>query len=147
MRNFYFTIYDTNVSPGIPGESAFFQNGIDYQIPSDLSLLSNKTISIIGDGIYALESAAVLSGICKKIYMINEGGKFCAPAAISSKILSLPSVLPLYYTVPKQIMSEAGRLAGLSVRDKTNGNTAMINCSFILNAQDICGRVSTSVNM
>lgn len=146
MKNFYFTISGERVSSGLPGESAFYKNGIYNRIPSDISSFNKKTGAIIGDGLYALENAAVLSDICGKIYIINEGGRFFAPQSISSKILSLSSVFPLYHTSAEHIISESDRLTGLLLRDKTTGLSGIISCSFILSAQDVYGRISPSVD-
>lgn len=56
----------------IPGETEFYQKGITYCTVCDGPLFKNKTTITIGSGNAALESALMMAGIAKKVYLLSK---------------------------------------------------------------------------
>jgi len=64
----------------IPGEKEFLGKGVSYCPTCDGPLFSNKVVAIIGGGNVAFEAALYLSGIVKKVYILEFGEKVRADA-------------------------------------------------------------------
>jgi alkyl hydroperoxide reductase subunit F len=68
-------IIATGIHPrqlGIPGEREFDRKGITYCTVCDGPLFRNKITTTIGSGNSALESAIMMAGISKKVYLISK---------------------------------------------------------------------------
>lgn len=61
---------------GIDGEERFSGNGVSYCAVCDGAFYKDRTVAVIGGGNAALQSAAFLSGSCKKVYLIHRRDKF-----------------------------------------------------------------------
>lgn len=57
---------------GIPGEQEFFHKGVTSCTVCDGPLFKNKTTVTIGSGNSALESALMMGGIAKKVYVLSK---------------------------------------------------------------------------
>ena len=64
----------------IPGEKEFLGKGVSYCPTCDGPLFSNKVVAIIGGGNVAFEAALYLSGIVRKVYILEFGEKVRADA-------------------------------------------------------------------
>ncbi len=64
----------------IPGEKEFLGKGVSYCPTCDGPLFSNKAVAIIGGGNVAFEAALYLSGIVKKVYILEFGEQVKADA-------------------------------------------------------------------
>lgn len=61
---------------GIDGEERLSGNGVSYCAVCDGAFYKDKVVGVIGGGNAALQSAAFLSGSCKKVYLIHRRDKF-----------------------------------------------------------------------
>lgn len=68
-------IIATGIHPrqlGIPGEKEFDRKGVTYCTVCDGPLFKNKITATVGSGNSALESAIMMAGIAKKVYLISK---------------------------------------------------------------------------
>lgn len=90
-----------------------------------------KTAAVIGGGNAALDNAVILSDICKKVYLIHEGGGFKADESLINDVLRRSNIVVLYHTEVSGLLSEDGAVTGLSLTDKTSGRKGVIDCDGI----------------
>ena len=87
----------------IPGEEAFAGRGVSWCAVCDGALYKNKICSVIGGGNTALEDALHLSGICKKVYLINRSERFRASHNLVERVYSKKNIEVLTSHVPNEI--------------------------------------------
>lgn len=86
-------IITTGVHPrelGIPGEKEFRNKGVSYCSTCDMPLFTGKTVTVIGGGNSALESALMGVDIAKKVYVINKNTTFKGDDVLIQKLTSQP---------------------------------------------------------
>ena len=121
-------IIATGIHPrhlSVPGEKELYQKGVTYCTVCDGPLFKNKTTVTIGSGNSALESALMMAGIAKKVYVLSkfpntpeQGGGFPKGEAILiEKVKSMPNVEIIYEAATTAIVGE-GRVSG--IKYKTN---------------------------
>ena len=112
----------TGVHPrelGIPGEKEYKNKGVSYCSTCDLPLFTGKTVTIIGGGNSALESALMGVDITKKVYVINKNATFKGDDVLIQKLTSQPKdkVEILYETGTKEIVGDKF-VTGVKYTDK-----------------------------
>lgn len=94
-------IVATGVHPrelGIPGEKEFRNKGVSYCSTCDMPLFTGKTVTVIGGGNSALESALMGVDIAKKVYVINKNATFKGDNVLIQKLTSQPKdKVEIYY--------------------------------------------------
>jgi len=109
---------------GIPGEEEFDRKGVTYCTVCDGPLYKNKTVAVIGGGNSALESAIMMAGIAKKVYLLTiepntkekNHGFPTGENVLIDKITFLPNVEVLYEAKTYEIFGE-NSVNGLRYRD------------------------------
>lgn len=104
-------IVTTGVHPrelGIPGEKEFRNKGVSYCSTCDMPLFTGKTVTVIGGGNSALESALMGVDIAKKVYVINKNPAFKGDDVLIQKLTSQPKekVEIFYETGTKEIIGD-----------------------------------------
>ncbi len=107
----------------IPGEKELYQKGITYCTVCDGPLFKNKTTVTVGSGNSALESALMMTGIAKKVYLLSKfantpeqnGGFPKGENILIEKVKSLPNVEIIYEATSTTITGE-GKVAGLKYK-------------------------------
>jgi thioredoxin reductase (NADPH) len=56
---------------GLPNENSLVGKGISYCATCDGAFYRNRTVAVLGGGNSALQEAVLLSGLCKKVYVIQ----------------------------------------------------------------------------
>lgn len=98
----------------IPGEKEFYQKGVTYCTVCDGPLYKNKITTTIGSGNSALESALMMAGISKKVYLISKylntnENNFGFPKGeniLIDKIKTLPNVEIIYDAKTTEIIGQ-----------------------------------------
>ncbi len=111
---------------GLPGEEELRGKGVTYCTVCDGPLYRNKITATIGAGNAALESALMMSGIAKKVYLITKypndaedlGGFPKGETILVEKVKSLPNIEIIYNAESKEIIADKV-VAGLKYLDKT----------------------------
>ncbi len=100
-------IIATGIHPrrlGVPGEKEFDRKGVTYCTVCDGPLFRNKVTATIGAGNAALESAMMMAGIAKKVYLLskyadtpeNNGGFPRGETVLVEKIKQMTNVDIIY---------------------------------------------------
>ncbi len=119
-------IIGTGIHPrrlGLPGEDKLDRKGITYCTVCDGPLFKNKVTATIGAGNSALESALMMAGISKKVYVLSKyaeseaGGFPKGDAILVDKLKQSPNVEFLYEATTTEIVGEA-KVAGLRYTNK-----------------------------
>lgn len=82
-------IVATGVHPrelGIPGEKEFRNKGLSYCSTCDMPLFNGKTVTVVGGGNSAIESALMGVDIAKKVYVINKNATFKGDSVLLDKL-------------------------------------------------------------
>jgi len=110
-------IIATGIHPrhlGITGENEFNRKGVTYCTVCDGPLFKNKITTTIGSGNSALESALMMAGIAKKVYLLSKftntpENNFGFPKGeniLIDKIKTLPNVEIIYGAKTTEIIGE-----------------------------------------
>lgn len=99
---------------GVPGENEFRGKGVTYCTVCDGPLYKNKITATIGAGNSALESALMMAGIAKKIYLITkysntQENNFGFPRGeniLIDKVKNLPNIEIIYNADTKEIIGD-----------------------------------------
>jgi alkyl hydroperoxide reductase subunit AhpF len=109
---------------GIPGEDTLKGKGITSCTVCDGPLFKGKVTATIGAGNSALESALMMTGIAKKVYVITKfpdtketnGGFPKGEFILIAKVKKLPNVEIMYQASTKEILGET-KVTGLVYED------------------------------
>lgn len=99
---------------GVPGEDQFLHKGITYCTVCDGPLFRNKITATIGSGNSALESALMMAGIAKHVYLLSKypntkEKNFGFPPGenvLVDKLKALSNVEILYQSMTTEIMGD-----------------------------------------
>jgi len=122
-------IIATGIHPrrlGIPGEKEFDRKGVTYCTVCDGPLYKNKTTATVGAGNSALESAIMMSGIAKKVYLLSKypntpeknGGFPPGENILIDKVKQLSNVEIVYEATATEIIGDK-KTTGLKYSDST----------------------------
>lgn len=95
----YSVIVATGVHPrhlGIPGEEELRGKGVTYCTTCDGPLYKGKTVTTIGGGNSALESALMLAEIASHVTVININDSFSGEQVLVDKVLNHPSITTIF---------------------------------------------------
>lgn len=76
----------------VPGEKEFLGSGVSYCATCDGAFFKGKTVAVIGGGDVAVEDADILSGICKKIYVIHRRAELRAAKVLQDSLYKKDNV-------------------------------------------------------
>jgi thioredoxin reductase (NADPH) len=77
---------------GLAGEQEYTGRGISYCATCDGAFFKGKTAAVFGGGNTAVEDAAYLANICKKVYIIHRRNEFRANKALVDEMLAHDNV-------------------------------------------------------
>lgn len=63
---------------GAPGEKEFAGKGVTYCATCDAFFFRNKTVAVLGGGDAAVEGAAIVAQVAKKVYLVHRRNEFRA---------------------------------------------------------------------
>ncbi|MFA6424092.1 MAG: FAD-dependent oxidoreductase [Candidatus Magasanikbacteria bacterium] len=122
-------IIATGIHPrqlGVKGEAEYNRKGVTYCTVCDGPLFKNKITTTIGSGNSALESALMMAGIAKKVYLISKytntaENNFGFPKGeniLIDKIKALSNVEIIYGAVTTEIIGDKN-VTGVKYTDST----------------------------
>ncbi|MEE3392081.1 MAG: thioredoxin-disulfide reductase [Lachnospiraceae bacterium] len=113
---------------GLPGEKELTGKGISYCATCDGNFFRGKTVAVNGGGNTALEDAAYLSDICKKVYLIHRRDEFRGDSKNVENLKSKSNVeFILNSNVAELIGDEA--LTAIKVKNKITGEEKVLETS------------------
>lgn len=74
---------------GVKGEDKFKGMGVSYCAICDGALYKDKVVAVVGGGDSALEDAAYLSSIAKKVYLIHRRNEFRGQEILQDRVFDL----------------------------------------------------------
>ncbi len=77
---------------GVKGEKEFAGKGVSYCATCDAFFFRNKTVAVIGGGDSAVEGAAILGQVAKKVYLIHRRKEFRAEPFWVDKVKSRENI-------------------------------------------------------
>lgn len=96
---------------GVPGEDEL--SGVSYCAVCDGAFYKGKTVALVGGGSTALQSAELLSGLCREVHLIHRRSEFRGEARLAERVKALPNVtLHLERTVEKLVPDGSGKAVG-----------------------------------
>ena len=96
---------------GVKGEDDL--SGISYCAVCDGAFYKGKTVALVGGGSTALQSAELLSGLCREVHLIHRREEFRGEARLAERVKALPNVmLHLERTVEKLVPDGSGKAVG-----------------------------------
>lgn len=122
-------IIGTGIHPrrlGVPGEEKLDRKGVTYCTVCDGPLYKNKITATIGSGNAGLESALMMSGLAKKVYLISkykntpefQGGFPKGDLILVEKVKELKNVEIIYEADTTEIVGDT-KVEGLKYKTKT----------------------------
>lgn len=116
----------------IPGEKELYQKGITYCTVCDGPLYRNKNTVTVGSGNAALESALMMAGIAKKVYVLSKfpntpeqnGGFPKGENILIEKVKALPNIEIIYEATTTKITGET-KVTGITYKDTSGAETEL----------------------
>ena len=105
---------------GLEGEDKLAESGVSYCAVCDGAFYKNQTVAVTGGGNTALQSAKLLSGICKKVYLIHRRDEFRGEKKLS---LELEKIDNIEFVLNSSVDSFIGEndLTGIGVINNKTG--------------------------
>lgn len=75
---------------GVPGEDEL--SGVSYCAVCDGAFYKGKAVAVVGGGNTALQSAELLSGICREVHLIHRRDAFRGEQRLADRVRALPNV-------------------------------------------------------
>ena len=111
----------------IPGETELIGSGVHFCATCDGAFYRDREIIIVGGGNSALEEGIFLSGMVKKVTIVNIGESFTASQTYIDKLPSLDNVVVLNKKESIEFMQDdEERFKGLRVRDTKTSEEEII---------------------
>lgn len=104
---------------GIDKEDELIGKGLSYCATCDGAFFAEKSVAVVGSGDTALDDAEFLSGICKKVYIINRIDKFQSDNNRADIIQEKDNVKVFFNnTVTKLLTDDTGKLSGVQLYNR-----------------------------
>lgn len=111
----------------IPGEEELIGSAVHFCATCDGAFYRDREIIVIGGGNSALEEGIFLTGIAKKVKVINRKDHFTASPIYTEKLAETSNIEAYYNKESIEFKIDAeGNFAGLLVRDKISGKEEII---------------------
>lgn len=92
---------------GVPGEEEYRGKGVSYCATCDGAFFRGKDVAVVGGGDVAVEDAAYLARMCRKVYLIHRRDSLRAAKGLQDKLTSYENVEILWNRTVKDIHGSA----------------------------------------
>nr|WP_294678505.1 thioredoxin-disulfide reductase [uncultured Blautia sp.] len=100
----------------IPGEEELSGMGVSYCATCDGAFYKDRVVAVTGGGDVALEDAAFLARLCKKVYIIHRRDVFRGTKVLQDQIFRCENVEVIWDSVAEEILGES-EVTGLRIRN------------------------------
>lgn len=111
----------------IESEQEYKGYGISTCATCDGFFYKNKNVAVVGGGDSALEEAAYLAQMCKKVYLIHRRDEFRASKAMQQRIFKIPNIEIIWNSTIQEVLGEKEgmmkKVTGIKLYDKLNKTT------------------------
>ena len=111
---------------GLENENSLVGRGISYCATCDGAFYRNKTVAVLGGGNSALQEAVLLSGLCSKVYVIQNLDYLTGEARLIQKVEGAENVEVITGTVITRLVGNDG-LNGLVLQKTSDGSETELN--------------------
>ncbi|MBQ6543067.1 MAG: FAD-dependent oxidoreductase, partial [Clostridia bacterium] len=111
---------------GLENENSLVGRGISYCATCDGAFYRNKTVAVLGGGNSALQEAVLLSGLCSKVYVIQNLDYLTGEARLIQKVEGAENVEVITGTVITRFIGDDG-LKGLVLKKTSDGSETELN--------------------
>lgn len=112
---------------GVEGEDDLIGNGVSYCAVCDGAFFKDEDVALIGDANTALIYALLLSGICKKVYLLTLFDRFFGEQEYVDAIKAKSNVEIHHNLALQKFITDNGSLAGLEFLNKETGAKEAFN--------------------
>ena len=105
----------------IPGEQEMIGRGISFCAVCDAAFYRDKPVIIVGAGNAAFEESLYLAEFASKVTILARRDVISAEQITQDKVARHPKIEVLTWRVPKEVLVENERVAGLKVLNKETG--------------------------
>lgn len=116
---------------GIPGEAEMIGRGISFCAVCDAAFYRGKDIVVVGGGNAALEESLYLTQVARSITIVNRSDAFRADDIVRQEALGHEKIRVLTHCVPKEVLIEGDKVAGLVIEDVRTGKTQTLRAAGI----------------
>ncbi len=116
---------------GLAGEHELAGKGISYCATCDGNFFRGKDVIVVGGGNTAVGDAMYLSRICNKVYLVHRRDKLRATAVYNERLAALDNIEFVWNSVPQEILSEDGKVAGLRIKNNVTDEVRDIAASAV----------------
>ena len=106
---------------GLENENSLVGRGISYCATCDGAFYRNKTVAVLGGGNSALQEAVLLSGLCSKVYVIQNLDYLTGEARLIQKVEGAENVEVITGTIITRLIGDDG-LKGLVLKKTSDGS-------------------------
>ena len=115
---------------GMPSESDYNGYGVSACATCDGFFYKGMVVAVVGGGDTAAEEASYLANLCEKVYLIHRRDELRASKAMQKRVLNTKNIIPVWDTVPKEIVGEtegfAKKVTGVKVQNVKTGEESTI---------------------
>lgn len=105
---------------GLPREAELTGEGVSYCAVCDGAFYKGKTVAVIGGGNSALQEALLLSGGCKKVYVVQNLAFFTGEERLISELKSRDNVEIILSAVVTELLGDT-LLEGIVLKNEETG--------------------------
>ena len=112
---------------GLSNEKKLVGSGVSYCATCDGMFYRNKVVAVNGGGNTAIEDAAFLANVAKKVYVVHRRDEFRAEEAVVSALKKKDNVEFVLNSNIVEIKEEALAVSGIVTEDKNTGEKREIS--------------------
>ncbi len=107
---------------GLAGEEAYIGNGLSFCAVCDGAFYKGKDVVVIGGGNSAKQEALFLSGLCRRVTMVQNLSVLTGEPRLTAKVLATPNISVLYDSAVTAYTGDT-QLRGVTVRNTLTGES------------------------
>lgn len=115
----------------IPGEQENIGRGVSFCAVCDGAFFKDKDVVVIGGGNSALEESIYLTNFAKSVTIVIRRDVFRAEKQIQDQIESNAKIRIIKKHIPKEVLSENGKVSGIVLEDVDTKQTQVVECQGI----------------
>lgn len=115
----------------IPGEKENIGKGVSFCAVCDGAFFRNKDVVVIGGGNSALEESLYLANLVNSVTIVIRRDVFRAEQHIQEQVLSNDKIHVIKKHIPKEIISEEGKVSGIVLEDVDTKEQTTLECKAV----------------